>query len=1030
MTPFRAGLPDMIRRRMLTLTGAIFLTLLAGEPAGAQSSVVVRTGDHEGYVRVVFDVPQKSECNVTQNGNVLQIAFDKVMPLDARGVDAGPEAPIRALSQISAPGQPLKLQMTMAANSRSRQSTAGRSVIIDVFAAEREKTNERADMKKEQPATAAKAQVPKKPDAEALAMAPVQKPAAAPQKAVKTTKAVETKSSAETALPAVKTPPASAPEPAAPVLAGHTITLATTQTVGMAAFERAGYLWLVFDRPELSVPPELAGPTPDIFGPFTKYELKGGRAFRLKLPEGNRLNFYGAGGGLVWRIVMTPEMRESDPIIMARHYGDSQASLRGGTAGWAMPGVTKILDLPDPAVGDVLKVATVASANLFTGPAIHLIDFSMLHSIVGMAIQSHVDNLMVDVLPTGIQISRPDGLALSRKDDVNRQQMRQNVQEASPANTPVVPGAGVRRIYDFDRWMLGGIQALRQNQTILLASMANKDQSGRVQDLLTLAKMNIANDRGQEAIGFLRYAADEMPDVAQSPEYMALRAAAHDLAGKFELALADLQSPALREYSELDYWRAFTFAGLEDWHAAAQIMPKDFSVLVGYPKPLLEKIGLKLAEVSLRNGDTDMAQNILGNLQRDRGGLKSWTIAGIDYLEGEVFRQKKDPGKARMLWDLLIKGKDDFYRARAGLAETMMELQTGVNTTDQAIDRLEGLRYAWRGDELEAQINFTLGKLYMEKNRYAKAFGILKDASTMSPDADVGKEITSYMMDSFKNLMLNDKTITPLDAVTVYEEFRGLTPPGADGNAVIQKLAERLVETDLLGRATDVLQHQVDYRLTGEEKGKTALRLAAIYLLDRNPSAAMKALDVSRAAYSASLTGSAKDARLKEIELLHARTLSQMNHAEEAITLLNKFEPSPEVNRLRADISWRAGLWDDAAQALQDLIIDEALDPARSLTPYQADLILNRAVALNLSGNRIELANMFKRYGDPMKKTARARLFEVVTRPRTVGMGMIGADRETLDSIVAEVDMFKDFLEAYRTAVATNSSLTAVKIGH
>ena len=105
-------------------------------------------------------------------------------------------------------------------------------------------------------------------------------------------------------------------------------------------------------------------------------------------------------------------------------------------------------------------------------------------------------------------------------------------------------------------------------------------------------------------------------------------------------------------------------------------------------------------------------------------------------------------------------------------------------------------------------------------------------------------------------------------------------------------------------------------------------------------------------------------------------------------------------------------MWEDAAEALQDLILDQALDPNRPLTAYQADLLLNRAVALNLSGNRVALNNMRQTYEDLMKKTARARLFDIVTRPRKTS---ILADRETIEAIVQEVDMFEEFLETYKT---------------
>ena len=151
---------------------------------------------------------------------------------------------------------------------------------------------------------------------------------------------------------------------------------------------------------------------------------------------------------------------------------------------------------------------------------------------------------------------------------------------------------------------------------------------------------------------------------------------------------------------------------------------------------------------------------------------------------------------------------------------------------------------------------------------------------------------------------------------------------------------------------------------------------------------------------------------MREIDLLRARGYSQLNRTEEAIDLLNGFPPDPTINRLRADIAWQAGLWEDAAEALQDLIIDASLDLNRPLKSEEADLILNRAVALNLSGNRVALTNMRRRYGDAMKKTARARLFDVVTRQR---QNSILADKETIESIVKEVDMFSDFLESYKT---------------
>jgi len=358
----------------------------------------------------------------------------------------------------------------------------------------------------------------------------------------------------------------------------------------------------------------------------------------------------------------------------------------------------------------------------------------------------------------------------------------------------------------------------------------------------------------------------------------------------------------------------------------------------------------------------------------------------------------------------LIDGKDDFYRARAGLALTMLELDSGNIDLKQAIDRLEGLRYAWRGDELEAQINFTLGKLYIQNKEFMKGFTILRDAEDMRPDSDIRLEIGAYMQQAFTDLLLNNKDLSAEDAVMVYEEFKTLTPDTPEGNKMVQKLAERMVDADLMTRAGAILQHQVDFKIGGEEQARIAMRLAAIYLLDNDPKPAVAVLEKAKAYYAQQPEDTAK-AQVRAADLMHARALSQMNQTEEAIALLNTFPPDPDVNRLRADIAWQAGLWEDAAEALQDLILDEAIDPQRPLSLEQADLILNRAVALNLSGNRVALTNMQKRFGDAMQKTARARLFDIVTRPRKTS---IIADRDTIEQIVSEVDLFKDFLTDYK----------------
>lgn len=949
------------------------MTLAASGAAQAQDNVAVRIGDHSGYARVVFDWPAAVDYKVARKEQgALSITFARAANLSMVAPDSTKSALVKGLSF---PDDKTAV-IDIPADAQYRHFTIGSRIVIDVMGDTARAPEKVSTVKKDRPVAAAAA-VEQKP----------------PLKAGEVEKTVL--------------------EKAAQQIEPHVISLSVTEAVGMAVFERNGTLWVVLDRPDTLAPPEVTGSRENDFPSFRRHDLQGGVAFSMKLPADAGPHLYGEGGGLVWRIVVTPQPRAAEPAPMDRSFlaGDS---IRGGTASWGFLGPQKVLELTDPEVGDVLKVVTVAASDQFAGARREFVDFDVLRSIVGLAVKPKADDLEVRISPAAVEVTRPGGLALSRTKDVNRSLMRQEIAEASIENVPADKESEekkLRRIYDFDRWLMGGLQALDQNQRILMAGMAAKDKQGRVQDLLTLAKMNIANDRGQEAIGFLSYAEQEMPAIAQGPEYKALRGAANTLAGKYELAMQDFMSPVLAGYTELDYWRAYALACLEDWQQARKTVPGDYSLMVGYPRVLLEKIGLKLAEIALRSGDVPTAESVLAVLQKERNDLWPWTIAGMDYLKGEAHRQSGEMDSAKSAWQPLTKGADDLYRAKGGLALTMLELQTGDIKPAQAIDRLEGLRYAWRGDELEAQINFMLGRLYIEDRRFIKGFGILREAASLSPDSDVGHDITEYMAEKFENVLMEDKDLSPLDAVTIYEEFTELTPTGAEGNKLVQHLAERLVEADLLDRASNILQHQIDYRVEGPEKARVALRVAAIYLLNDAADKALAALDTAKSYYEQNKDDEASRASLRKIDMMRARALSKTNKTEEALVLLGRYDPAPDVNRLRADIAWQAGLWEDAAEALQDLIIDQALDLNRPLTQKQADLILNQAVAYNLSGNRVALANARKRYGDAMKKTARSKLFDVVTRPR---QSTLLADRQTLEAIVAEVDIFKEFLEAYR----------------
>ncbi len=1020
----------MFRTGLTILLAATALT----HAAFAAEAVTARTGTHDGYTRLVFQWPAATEYDVTESGpGMLKIAFKKPAALNTQAVETGAGSAIQSMRQTSGGDAPLSLELGVPEGSTFRHFSAGGKIVIDVYGPAGQKAEAKPEAPKEVPKEEKPAEKPQPaiPEAHSEPEHPEPSPAAPPLKAEKPHKEISAPPLATEAPPSaeppaehaeaheehpVATPPApvtaSAPSASSPASGPGVITLSATEKMGLAAFTRNGWLWLVTDKADAPIPPQVKGS-----GSFERMDIHGGTAWRMKLPQGRDLNIYGSGGGLVWKIELTPETKETHPTEPQRIVKDD-SGVRGGSVVWPFPTVGAMLDVPDPEAGDTLKVVTVGNSDQYGGPPWIFVDAETLPSIVGLAIRPVADNVTLRRLGKngGVEIERPDGMALSPPTDVSRQALTEKpaaVPQDSHGEQPAhSSGPAMRRLFDFEKWSMGGVQALGQNQTILLGGMKLKNSDERIQDLITLAKMNLANDRGPEALGFLSLASEDMPAILDSPEFIALRGASEAISGKYELAFKDMGLPALGDYSELDYWRAYALASLEDWQQAAKVMPADFDMLTRYPEPLFEKIAPKLAEVALRSGDVKKGETILGALAHTRATLSPSAGAALDYLQGQADRQAGKTDEAEKLWTPLLTGKDDLFRVRAGLALTMEELEKGKLKPEQATDRLEGLRYAWRGDELEAQINFMLGKLYMQQKQYMKAFTIMRDAAGMSPDADIAGDIDAYMRSEYKDLLMNDKTISPLEAITIYQEFQDLAPPGEDGNKLAQNLAERLVTTDLLGRAGDLLQKQVDFKLQGQEKADVALRLAAIALLNKDTDRANTALDQAQAFYQTVPNGADKDKKLREISLLRARVLSQAERAEEALSMLMKMPPAADINRLRADIAWKANLWPDAADALQDMILDADVAEGKPLSEQQGALLLNRAVALNLAGDRVELANMRERFGEAMKSTKRGKLFDVVTRPHSVN---VMAEQQTIQNIVSEVDMFKDFLDDYKT---------------
>jgi len=277
------------------------------------------------------------------------------------------------------------------------------------------------------------------------------------------------------------------------------------------------------------------------------------------------------------------------------------------------------------------------------------------------------------------------------------------------------------------------------------------------------------------------------------------------------------------------------------------------------------------------------------------------------------------------------------------------------------------------------------------------------------PDSPYAGEATARLGEIFADVLLGEPSerLAPLSALTLYEEFKELTPAGAEGDRLIARLADRLVEVDLLDQAAQLLEDQVAYRLHGEAKVRTGARLALIRLLERQPALVLTALNASlpEEGFASMPLQLERDRRH-----LRSRALALLGRSAEAVALLDG-DDSVEALRLNAEILWAEKDWLAVAGILEKL----APPPHDGLALSEADseVLLNLAVAYSLSGRQEDLSRIGDDYGDAMVGTSWRDEFVLLTSE------LKEAETVSIADELSGVTRIQAFMSSYKDRLAS-----------
>ena len=324
-------------------------------------------------------------------------------------------------------------------------------------------------------------------------------------------------------------------------------------------------------------------------------------------------------------------------------------------------------------------------------------------------------------------------------------------------------------------------------------------------------------------------------------------------------------------------------------------------------------------------------------------------------IQARLFEAQGQKARALRVYEAISAARLDSLAAPAQLHATQIKFEQGKITPAQAASALDGLRYRWRGDATELDTIRELGQIYISLGRYREALEALRSAGQRLPDLPQAVQLQADLNSAFRTLFLDGQAdgLQPIQALALFYDFKELTPVGADGDQMVRRLARRLVDVDLLSQAADLLKYQAEHRLDGVPRAEVATDLATIQLMNRQPEAALDALNSSRT----TILPTALSVQRRLIESRAWLGLGQYDHALEIL----ENDRSGDADAVRAEVQWKKHDWSGASALLERRLGDRWKNPAPLSGEEEASL-LRAGVAMSLAGDEGGLTRLRGHY--------------------------------------------------------------------
>lgn len=718
--------------------------------------------------------------------------------------------------------------------------------------------------------------------------------------------------------------------------------------------------------------------------------VKNATLLRLETPKG--LAVSAEMDESAWTIRVAPTAMRPQRFIKAERRSTENGRARVEAM---LVGAAGIVWFEDPVIGDQLAAVLSYGPSTASPTPRDFVEASLPATAHGVAIAPKSDDVQVTLEGERIVISM---LASS-----------QTAPEALLASPAAAHASANPAFIDFAAWGAARgklyIEQLDDLQSVAVSTDPSTASGGEA--AMNLARFYLGHGHAHEALGILRVAAIERPELEQDPVFLGMRGAASYMAGRLKEAESDLGRGALRGDASAALWRALVAARRQDWERAIEQFRAAEKQIYLYPSVRAADFSVAWAEAALQLNDFDAARRqanlAVANGERETKERGQLVLANLKAL-------MEGPAAAWGDLDQLSRTAVEPVAVRAQLRRLELAVPAGKLSANEAAAELEALRFRWRGDEVEMATVGILADQYMRVGRFRDALLLAQSTAMRDANAPGSRELRIKLADYFRRLFLNGEAdrLDPIQAVALFYEFDDtLMPIGPDGDQMVRKLAQRLVAFDLLEPASALLQYQVDNRIRGVGKAAVAVDLATIYLWDKRPDKALAALNTTR-------QPSLPKPLALERRLLEAAAYRDLGRFDHVIELVEPLEGA-EAKSLLADAYWRDRRWPEAARALQSM-----LPPAGQATAKHADLVFRTAIAARMAKDPAMLAQL-RGYAAAMQGHANKASFDLITAQADLaGASLSEAVRRLADA--PRVDAFATALKSRFEAAKSATS--------